>query len=159
MLTDTQREALVKETLSWIGTPYRGWSCLKGAGTDCGQLLYGIYRACGFVPALDLPKDYSLQAAQHQESTEYVDTVAIYFREITEAEVKPADIVVYKLGLAYSHAGVVISWPDYLVHAVGRHGVSGTHGLKNPLFRKGARKFFTLKDSYCEGAYYNGCTI
>lgn len=152
MLTDEQREALVKETKSWIGTPYRGWSCLKGCGTDCGQLLYGIYHACGFVPVLDLPKDYSLQAAQHQASTEYVDTVGAYFDEIAEADVKPADIVVYKLGLAYSHAAVVVRWPDYLVHAVGRHGVSGVHGSKHPLFRGRERKFFTLKAQYCEGA-------
>lgn len=151
MLTDTQREVLVKETLSWVGTPYRGWSCVKGAGVDCGQLVYGIFRNCGAVQELDLPKDYSLQAAQHQASTEYVDTVGMYFREITEAEVLPADIVVYKLGLAYAHAAIIVTWPEYLVQAVGRHGVSGVHGLKNPLFRGRERKFFTLKDEYCEG--------
>lgn len=145
MLTDAQRIAIVKETESWVGTPYRGWSCSKGNGTDCGQLIYGVYRNCGLVPVLDLPKDYSLQVSQHQESTEYVDLVATYFNEITEAEVKPGDLVVYKLGLAYSHAAIVINWPDNLIQAVGRHGVSGTHGLKNPLFRGRARRFFTFK--------------
>lgn len=151
-LTDAQRARLTEETLSWIGTPYRGHSCMKGKGTDCGQLLYGVFRNCGYVPALELPKDYSLQAAQHQSSTEYIDTVATYFREIPETEVKPADIVVYKLGLAYSHAAVVISWPDFIVHAIGRHGVSGENGARSPLFRKRPRLFFTLKDEYCEGA-------
>jgi cell wall-associated NlpC family hydrolase len=145
MLTEAQRTAIVKETESWIGTPYRGWSCMKGHGTDCGQLIYGVFHNCGLVPVLDLPKDYSLQVAQHQESTEYVDLVATYFDEITEAEVKPGDLVVYKLGLAYSHAAIVIRWPEYLIQAVGRHGVSGTHGLKNPLFRGRQRRFFTFK--------------
>lgn len=152
-LSEAQRAAIVKETESWVGTPYRGWSCLKGCGTDCGQLIYGIFRNCGLVQELDLPKDYSLQVAQHQVSTEYVDTVATFFREIPEAEVLPGDLVVFKLGLAYSHAAVVIRWPDYLIHAVGRHGVSGVHGGKSPLFRGRERKFFTLRDSYCQGAF------
>lgn len=146
MLNDEQRAAIVKETQEWIGTPYRGWTCLKGIGADCGQLLYGVFRNCGLVPVIALPKDYSLQASQHQASTEYVDLVSTYFREIPEAEVKPGDIVVYKLGLAYSHAAIIIRWPDYIIQAIGRHGVSGTHGTKTPIFRTRARKFFTLKD-------------
>lgn len=150
-LTDTQREQIITETKTWIGTPYRGWSCMKGAGTDCGQLLYGIFRNCGLMPELELPKDYSLQVSQHQASTEYVDVVSTYFREITEAEVKPGDLVVYKLGLAFAHAALIVLWPDFLIHAVGRHGVSGAHGTKSPLFRHRERKFFTLKDQYCEG--------
>lgn len=146
MLTDRQREEIVRETLTWTGTPYRGWSCLKGAGTDCGQLIYGIYRAVQLIPEIELPKDYSLQVALHRASTEYVDLVATYFREIPEAEVLPGDLVVYKLGLAYAHAGVIIKWPDYVMQAVGHHGVSGTHGIKNPRFRRNPRRFFTLKD-------------
>jgi cell wall-associated NlpC family hydrolase len=151
MLTDAQREAVVKETNSWIGTPYRGWSCVKGCGTDCGQLIYGIYRTCGFLPELDLPKDYSLQVSQHRASTEYVDLVSVYFREIEESEVKQGDIVVYKLGLAYAHAAVVIRWPDFIIQAVARHGVSGDHGIKNPILRGQLRRFFTLKDEFCKG--------
>lgn len=147
MLTTEQRAAIVRETSSWLGTPYRGWSCMKGCGVDCGQLIYGIYRQLNLVPVIELPKDYSLQVAQHQESTEYVDLVAKYFREIPEAEVLPGDVVCYKLGLAYAHAGIVISWPEYLIHAVGRHGVSGTHGTETPLFRRAERRFFTLKDA------------
>lgn len=124
---------------------------MKGCGTDCGQLLYGVFRACGLIPVIELPKDYSLQVALHRASTEYVDLVGSYFREIPEEEAKPADIVVYKLGLAYAHAALIVSWPDYVIQAVSRHGVSGTHGTKNPMFRKNARRFFTLKDEFCTG--------
>ncbi len=143
-MTPAQRSNVVAEALTWIGTPYRGWSCLKGLGADCGQLLYGVYRNCGLIPVLDLPKDYSLQVSQHQASTEYVDLVARYFREIPEAAAQPGDIVVYKLGLAFSHAAIIIRWPDYIVQAVGHHGVSGEHGIKNPLFRRRERRFFLL---------------
>lgn len=151
MLTDTQRAAVVDEAKSWIGTPYRGWSCLKGAGVDCGQLLYGVFRACELVPALELPKDYSLQVAQHRASTEYIDILAQYFHEIPEEEVKPGDVVVYKLGLAYAHAAIVVTWPDYVIQAGYSHGVVGAHGSKSPAWRLNERKFFTLKDEYCNG--------
>jgi cell wall-associated NlpC family hydrolase len=147
MLTNRQREEIVHETQSWVNTRYRGWSCVKGAGVDCGQLIYGVFRACGLVPVIELPKDYSLQVAQHRASTEYVDTVAAYFSEIEESEVLPGDIVVYKLGLAYAHAAIVIEWPHYVIQAEARHGVSGAHGTKTPLFRMAARRFFTLKES------------
>lgn len=150
MLTHSQRAAIVTEALTWIGTPYRGWSCLKGAGTDCGQLIYGVFRNCELLPEIELPKDYSLQVAMHRASTEYVDTVAQYCREIPEAEAKPGDIVVYKLGLAYAHAALIVEWPNFIIQAEARHGVSGAHGTKSPIFRRAERRFFTLKEEYCK---------
>jgi cell wall-associated NlpC family hydrolase len=149
-LTDKQREAIVAETQTWIGTPYRGWSCLKKYGVDCGQLLYGVYRACNLVPVLELPKDYSLQIASHRASTAYIDLVAQFFDEITEAEVKPGDIVCYKIGLAFTHAAIVIKWPELVIHAEARHGVSGEHGARMRLVvRRQDKRFFTLKEMYC----------
>lgn len=153
MLTDTQREQLVNEALTWKGTPYRGWSRVKGCGADCGQLLYAIYRACGFVPETELPKDYSLQVAQHRASTDYVDFIRRFCREIPESEVKPGDIVVYKIGLAYAHGGFIVKWPEYVLQAEARHGVSGAHGIKTPIFRRAKRLFFTLRDEYCGGNF------
>src|SRR5580658_3533782 len=66
-LTIEQREAVVSEVDTWVGTPYRGWSCVKGAGVDCGQLLYAVYRNCGLIPEInDLPKDYPLFIGLHR---------------------------------------------------------------------------------------------
>jgi cell wall-associated NlpC family hydrolase len=151
MLSNTQREAIVKEAKSWVGTPYRGWSCVKLAGVDCGQLIYGVFRACHHVPALELPKDYSLQLAQHRASTEYIDIVDRFFREIPEAEALPGDVVVYKLGLAYAHAAIIIEWPNNVIQAEARHGVSGAHGTKTPLFRRAKRAVRTLREEFCNG--------
>jgi cell wall-associated NlpC family hydrolase len=146
-MTPEQRQAVLTEALTWKGTPFRGHSCLKGCGVDCGQLVYGVYRACGLIPEIELPRDYSLQIAQHRASTEYVDIVSQHFREIPEEEVQPGDLVIYKLGLAYGHAALVISWPDYVLQADSIHGeVCGAHGWKDPLFRRNPRKFFTLKE-------------
>jgi cell wall-associated NlpC family hydrolase len=154
-LTDKQRQDVLAELKTWIGTPYRGWSCIKGAGVDCGQLIYGVFRGCGLVGELSLPKDYSLQVAQHRASTEYVDIVASFFREIQEEEAKPGDLVVYKLGLAYAHAAFIVDWPNNVIQAEFRHGVSGTHGTQSPIFKNAERRFFTLKDEYCEVSSVN----
>jgi cell wall-associated NlpC family hydrolase len=158
MLTDTQRAVVVKEAASWNGTPYRGWTCLKGMGVDCGQLIYGVFRACGFLPLIDdLPKDYSLQVAQHQTSTEYMKVIDTYFRDVPEADVKPGDIACYTLGLSMAHAAIIVSWPSYIIQAELRHGVSGSHGINNPALRQHrylrgtVRAFRTLRDEYCQG--------
>jgi cell wall-associated NlpC family hydrolase len=150
-LTTKQREALVTETESWVGTPYRGWSCVKGVGVDCGQLLYGVYHNCGHVGVLnDLPKDYPLYVGQHQASTEYINIVLTYFREIPEADVLPGDVVVWKLkgSLAYCHAAIVKTWPTYFIHALGS-GVRAGDARSRLLFRKSDKMFFTLRNEYC----------
>ena len=145
-----QRSTILKETYSWLGTPYRGWSCMKHCGVDCGQLLYGIFYNCGHLPEIVLPRDYSLQISQHRASTAYVDLIAQYMREISESEALPADVVVYQLGKAFAHAGVIISWPEHIIHALGNHhGVCGSHGNNNPIFRRMPRRFFTVRDEWC----------
>jgi cell wall-associated NlpC family hydrolase len=152
-LTVEQRKNLVRETRSWIGTPYRGWSRVKGpkGGTDCGQILAGVYINTGFLsPEIALPKYYSLSVAQHKESTEYIDLIRKYFDEIPEAEVLPGDVVVYKLGHAFAHAALVVSWPTFVVHAFARGGVRGASGDKHPRLMKTQRKFFTLKEEFVQ---------
>jgi hypothetical protein len=150
-LTTEQRAKIVAETKSWIGTPYRGWSRVKGpkGGVDCGQILAGVYMNAGFLSTnTELPKYYSLSVAQHKESTEYVDLISKYFDEIPEAEVLPGDIVVYKLGLAFAHAALVVEWPAFVVHAFAHGGVRGASGDRHPRLMKTSRKFFTLKEDF-----------
>src|ERR1700722_14108058 len=119
-LTKSQRKKITDEAITWLGTPYRGWSRLKGCGVDCGQLLAGVYIGAGFFPpdGIKMPENYSLQVAQHREDTEYIDTILKYMREIAETDLQPGDVVVYKLGLAFAHAAIVIDWPNYVVHAM-----------------------------------------
>jgi cell wall-associated NlpC family hydrolase len=147
-LTSTQREHIVKVAESWYHTPYRGWSCLKGAGVDCGQFLKGVYAEAGFLPGdIPLPKNYSLQVSQHRKDTEYIDTVARYMREIPEAEVLPGDVVIYKLGLAFAHGAIVVNWPEHIIHALERYGVTAGHGT-NLKFGRLEKKFFTLREEF-----------
>jgi cell wall-associated NlpC family hydrolase len=140
----------VQVAKSWYKTPYRGWTCLKGIGCDCGQLLKGVYQEAGLRPpdGVPTPKDYSLRVAQHQASTDYIDTIGKYFREIPESEVLPGDIVVYKLGLAFAHAAIIVKWPEHIIHSLEREGVHAGHGMNNK-FRPLQKKFYTLQDQFC----------
>jgi len=153
MLTTEQREKIVAEARTWLGTPYVGWSCIKGpkGGTDCGQLLRGVFQNTGFLPLdIVIPRSYSLQVAQHKRDTEYIDKIKEYMREIPESEAQPGDVVVYMLGLAYAHAGIIESWPEHIIHTLDNgHGVTGAHGSQHPKFKKRRRKFFTLRDEFC----------
>jgi hypothetical protein len=139
-----------KKQIAGFDTPYRGWSCKKGAGTDCGQYLYGVFHGLGFIPEVELPKDYSLQVSQHQVSYEYVNFIARFCDEINELEAKRGDIVVYKLGLAFAHAGIIDVWPERIIHCFTR-GVRHSHGMNTPGFRRADRKFFSLKQEYTVG--------
>jgi hypothetical protein len=55
-------------------------------------------------------------------------------------------VVVYKLGLAFAHAGIVIEWPTIL-HAIAHGGVRMSSGVSHPRLRRAMHKFYTLKEA------------
>jgi cell wall-associated NlpC family hydrolase len=150
MLTPEQREAIVAEAASWVGTPYRGWSAVKGphGGTDCGMIIKAVYQTLGLIPngGLGIDMTYSLQVAQHLADPTYLNHIETFMREIPEEEVQAGDVVVYKLGLAFAHAGIIVKWPLF-IHALGHGGVRFSDGLSHPKLRNTTRKFYTLKDA------------
>lgn len=46
MTQPIDRDALVAEARSWIGTSYRHQASVKGVGCDCLGLVRGVWRAC-----------------------------------------------------------------------------------------------------------------
>jgi cell wall-associated NlpC family hydrolase len=152
-LTNEQREQIVAEAKTWIGTRYRGWSEVKGpkGGTDCGMLMKAVFQKVRLLPAGDLGIDmsYSLQANQHEADTVYLNKIEEYCREISESEALPGDLVDFKLALGYSHAAIIVEWPAYIVHCMAHGGVRGAHGMNHPKLFGKPRKFFTLKDEFC----------
>ena len=110
------REDIVKEALSWLGTPYRNHARVKGAGIDCGQLLLAVYGSLGV-----LPKDFDVgyypeQWHLHRDEEKYLGTVLAFGREIIGPPL-PGDAVMFKFGRVFSHGGIVIEWPN-IVHAL-----------------------------------------
>lgn len=159
-LSDEQRQKIVDEVKSWVGTPYVGHSAVKGpkGGVDCGQLIKAVYLATGHRPAdgVPLPTDYSLEIWRHKADTTYIETVEKYMREIPESEVKPGDMVLYKMGHGFAHSAIVVKWPEYVIHALSQRagGVVAGHGGQgqfstNIKFSRLEKKFYTVREEYC----------
>jgi len=150
-MTDEQRKRIVNEVLSWKGTRYAGHSAVKGklGGVDCAQLVHRTFTASGVVSPdiMAIPTDYKLSAQQHKTDSIYRDEVTKYFQEIPESEVRPGDLILYKPRgwHEYGHAAIVVSWPDNVIHATARYGVTGSHGIKHPFLLGAEKKFYTLK--------------
>lgn len=113
-----ERDAVVAEARSWIGTPYHHCADVKGAGVDCGMILVRVFADCGLIDPFD-PRPYAPDWMKHREEEIYLDIV----RRLTRVEFDPrlevpgaGDVVVWKHGKTYSHGAIVTDWP-YVVHA------------------------------------------
>jgi cell wall-associated NlpC family hydrolase len=168
----TTREQITAEALSWLDTPYHDHAGLKGCGVDCAYLPLRVYQKVGKIPLDFQPGKYSPQ--QWLNSPQQVDRlklrvldetffkVVLQFarRELASAFVndpssglpiledspKPGDFVIYRVAASWTHGGIVISWPDYVLHPVKGIGVVGSHGINEGFWRRRPARFFTVFD-------------
>ena len=83
------RDDILREARSWIGTPFHHQQCVKGIGVDCAMLVMGVGVALGLAPVLPahqraygrLPKPERMRAI----IAEYLDPV--------EGDPRPGDIL------------------------------------------------------------------
>lgn len=115
-MTEAEERAHVVEVArTWIRTPYHDRAAIKGVGVDCAMLLVAVYSDAGIVPVED-PGHYSSQWYLHHSEEKYLAEVEKYAHQI-EGPPKPGDVVVYKVGRAFAHGGIVTDWPN-IIHAV-----------------------------------------
>lgn len=114
---------------------------VKGAGVDCGMLLVAVYRAAGLIPEFT-PAHYAYQWHLHRTKETYLDYLAQFGREITEAEQGPGDVVIWKLGHVYSHAAIIVAWPA-IIHAFEGQGVVTDVADMNLRLKGRDKKFFS----------------
>lgn len=138
----TTREAVVREALTWEGTPYHHGARQKGVGVDCAMLPAAVYEACELAPRLD--PEYSPQWYLHRDEELYLQYILPHAVEITFEELGPGDLIVWKFGRTYSHSAIVLDYPEVL-HAV-RHSRSVIRGNADRDFElvDRPRRFFTL---------------
>ncbi|MGA7577862.1 MAG: hypothetical protein WBW52_06860 [Desulfobaccales bacterium] len=134
-----QRQAVLAEAESWIGTPFHHQGRVKGpqGGVDCAMLLLEVFLAAGVIkkeltvssgqqsagaglkPAptrSSLIPNYSQQWHLHRGEERYLETIrTLGGREINTTPLH-GDIAVWKIGRAYSHAAIVLLWPC-IIHA------------------------------------------
>ena len=145
MSEEEKREEIIKEARSWLNPPtaYHHQARLKGVGVDCAQFLIDIYFKCGLIPDLKIT-DYSMQWALHHNDEKYLGWVKKYAVEISEAEVKPGDIALFKFGRVIGHGAIVVKWP-IVIHAFNKVGVCYADATQFPLGNKDRLKgFFSL---------------
>lgn len=101
-------EAIAKEALTWVGTPYKYAGQTKGKGTDCSGLVMVVYQE---IADIKLPRNSAQQS-------DFCD-------EIKEKEIRAGDLVFFATGSdpkKVSHVGVMIDNVRF-VHASGSKGV------------------------------------
>lgn len=144
MITDGQARArVVSEAMTWVGTPYHSHARIKGIGVDCAQFLAAVYESAGIAAPLDLGK-YPSEWHIHQSEERFINALQkLAVREMADLdEVRPGDIIVFKYGRCFSHAGIVVNPSDgTIIHSYIRIGVT-THRLdEQPLIGAPTRFF------------------
>lgn len=131
---------------SFISTPFHDHGEVKGAGVDCATLLKCVFTEAGLVEPFKLDH-YSPQFFLHQTQERYLGWVTRFAREIPEAEARPGDIVLHKIGHVFAHGAIIVNpgWPNIIHAHFAAKCVRGDDGRRP---RLGTRvldmKFFTL---------------
>jgi cell wall-associated NlpC family hydrolase len=107
------RERVIAEARTWIRTPWHHRARVKGAGVDCVMLLAEVYEAVGVIPHVE-PEAYPIDIMLHRDGEPVLRWMEKLANEIESPE--PGDVVVYKFGRSYSHAGIYVG-DDRVIHA------------------------------------------
>ena len=128
-----QRQAIVDEAKSWLGTPYHHQANIKGVGVDCGMILIEVYAAVGLIEHFD-PRPYPVDWHMHRDSERYLAEVLPRATEITIPP-QAGDIVVCRYGRTFSHSGIMLDNHN-LLHAFSVDGCVVLSDLDKPPFKK-----------------------
>ena len=147
-----QRADVVAEALSWLKTPYHHHGRIKGeqGGVDCLMLLAEVFERADLVPRVE-PGDYARDWHQHHSDELYMKGLMAYAQQLPDGQApQVGDIVLFKFGLTYSHAGIVTQVPQggsqrriEIVHSYLRRGVTLTRLSEEPLAGP-ARQFWSF---------------
>lgn len=113
----SERQAILDEAMTWLGTPFHDCATLKGVGVDCAHFIHACYVAAGVVSDQHI-LPYSPQHMLHRDEElflGYVERAGAH--EIPVEESKPADIVLYKIGRVYAHGALIVDWPKAIIHS------------------------------------------
>lgn len=133
------RTRVIEEARGWLRTPFHDRARLRGIGVDCGTLLAEVYSASGF-GLIDWTEEFTRDWHLHSGAERYLEIISRFAAEV--AEPLPGDLVLFRFGRTFSHAGIVEEWPGKLIHAYWRTGVEYTDAGKQPLAGR-PLKFFS----------------
>ncbi|MFG6413796.1 NlpC/P60 family protein [Roseateles sp. DC23W] len=141
------RALLQEEARRWIGTPYHHQGCVRGAGVDCLMLLVAVFKAPGVLPAEFDPRPYAPQWHLHRSEETYLAGLDAWLHPLPEgAPLQPGDVVVWRFGRTFSHAGLVVQQGDQLevLHALAQAGEVTQDRFDAAVFAGREMRAFTL---------------
>lgn len=115
MNTTEQREAVITEAISWLGTGYHHLGNLKGVGVDCAMILVEVFSKAGVIEWFD-PRPYPTDWFLHQSEEKYLQTMLPYAKEIPLNQAKRGDVILMKLGRTFSHSAILLD-STQVIHA------------------------------------------
>lgn len=151
MTIDEQRQAVIREAETWIGTPFHHAAAVKGAGVDCVHLPAEAYnRALGVhIEVPDYPAQWHLHKKDGVFNELYLNGLFDQgFMEISAEDKKPADLAVSKLLRTFCHGAIIADWP-WVIQAeckeYGANAVVRRDALANWYFQLREVRFFSWK--------------
>jgi cell wall-associated NlpC family hydrolase len=147
------RSAIVAEARSWEGTRWHHMGrvkirrdsrgiVLEPGGVDCVQFVYLVFFSLGLTHEMPLAY-YPEQWFLHRDADLILPEMSARGREVKSP--LPGDVVVYRMGRSFGHAGIVDEggWPN-IIHANRLAGrVMQDRGDAGLLARR-ERKFFSI---------------
>ena len=126
---------VIREAMTWVGTPYRHQAGRKSVGCDCLGLVRGVWRGLyGF--DLELPDAYAADWAEVGGEEKLLAGAQRNFREKEPSAVQPGDLLLFRWRphLPAKHAGILITEHSF-IHAY-QGGGSVTVSALVPQWRK-----------------------
>ena len=120
---NTAANAIIAETLRWVGTPYRHQGSRRGVGCDCLGLVRGVWRAVyGHEP--EKPGPYMPDWAEAEGADTLTEAASRHCAEKARAEMMPGDLLLFRWrrDMPAKHAGILVS-PGRFAHAYEGHSV------------------------------------
>lgn len=110
------REAIVKEALTWSGTPYQHQVGLKGVGVDCAYLVGKVAEGVGLIDEFKV-EPYSVEWHLHSREEKMCNIVEGFgCTPVPVADTQPGDILIFKYGRVGSHMGIYVG-RNLFIHA------------------------------------------
>jgi cell wall-associated NlpC family hydrolase len=105
------------------------------------MFLIAVYQEVGLIPEFSV-EHYSHQWHLHRTREWYLEYLNKFGREIPEGRQGSGDVVIWKIGRVFSHAAIILAWPD-VIHAMNGRGVIIENVAWAPRLAGRERKFFS----------------
>ena len=121
--SDSINPVLLAAAQRWLGTPFREYAHICGAGVDCVQPAAALLEEAGLATGLEFPP-YSVDFGDYADSS----PVLAWFKARPEwtavpaEDIAPGDVLLFRVGRVVNHVGVALGGQRFC-HCLRGHGV------------------------------------